>query len=135
MSAVSREDFKRILLFCVHLAKVDQDFSFPEKKLLSRFAEALKLGETERAELLASEFSLVEGLKELVSKEARELLVKCLCLVSYADGTLDKEEVAFIEKVMRSIDQTIFILPKEEWGNYESEVFSVVQAATGSSPA
>ena len=134
MSAVSREDFKRILLFCVHLAKVDRDFSFPEKKLLSRFAEALKLEQAERAELLQGEFSLVEGLKNLVSKEARELLVKCLCLVSYADGTLDNEEVALIEKVMRSVDQTIFILPKEEWGNYESEVFSAVKAATGSSP-
>ena len=128
MSAVSREDFKRILLFCVHLAKVDQDFSFPEKKLLSRFAEALKLEEAERAELLQSKFSLVEGLKELESKEARELLVKCLCLVSYADGTLDDEEVAFIEKVLRSVDQTIFILPKEEWGNYETEVFAAVEA-------
>ena len=129
MSAVSREDFKWILLFCVHLAKVDHDFSFPEKKLLSRFAEALKLGETERAELLAGEFSLVEGLKELVSKEARELLVKCLCLVAYADGIHDPGEVAFIEKVMQSINQTIFILPKNEWGNYESEVFSAVEAA------
>ena len=135
MSAVSREDFKWILLFCVHLAKVDQDFSFPEKKLLSRFAEALKLGETERAELLAGEFSLVEGLKELVSKEARELLVKCLCLVSFADGTLDDQEVALIEKVMRSIDQTIFILPKGEWGNYENEVFLAVAGATGTSLA
>ena len=67
-------------------------------------------------------------MKELESKEARELLVKCLCLVSYADGTLDDEEVAFIEKVLRSVDQTIFILPKEEWGNYESEVFAAVDA-------
>ncbi len=129
MSAVSREDFKWILLFCVHLAKVDQDFSFPEKKLLSRFAETLELGEAERAELLEVEFRLVEGLKKLVSKEARELLVKCLCLVSYADGTLDDEEVALIEKVMRSIDPTIFLLPKNEWGNYESEVFAAVAAA------
>ena len=129
MSTVSREDFKRILLFCVHLAKIDKDFSFPEKKLLSRFAEALKLGEAERTELLGGEFSLVEGLKNLKTEMGRELLVKCLCLVSYADGTLDPEEVAFIEKVMQAINQTIFILPKNEWGNYESEVFSAVEAA------
>ena len=129
MSAVSREDFKRILFFCVHLAKIDQDFSFPEKKLLSRFAEALKLGEAERAELLRAEFSLVEGLRNLKTEMGRELLVKCLCLVAYADGIHDPGEVAFIEKVMQSIDQTIFILPKNEWGNYESEVFSAVEAA------
>ena len=135
MSAVSREEFKLILLFCVHLAKIDEDFSFPEKKLLSRFTETLKLAEAERAVLLEGEFSLVEGLKNLASEGAREMLVKCLCLVSYADGVHHPEEVAFIEKVMRSINQTIFILPKEEWGNYESEVFSAVEAAVGSSPA
>jgi len=43
--------------------------------------------------------------------------------VSYADGVTKPEEVDFIEKVFARAGGTIMVLPRDEWGIYEKELF------------
>lgn len=129
MSDISKEDLKTILLFGIHLARVDDDFHLMEKKVLRRLSEAIGLSEDERKALLEQEVSLGNGLDHLSTDQARETLAKFLCVVSYVDGETSAEEVEFIEKVLSKIGgDSIFLLPKEEWGTYEAEVFGKVES-------
>ena len=128
MSDVTRQDLKTILLCAIHLAKVDNEFHLMEKKILRRFSEAMGLQESEREELVAMGGSLAEDLDSLSSKEARELLLKTLCAVSYVDGHTTPEEVEFIQKAQVRLGIDYPILPKGEWGIYEDEVFRDLEA-------
>lgn len=127
MSAVTHEDLKTILLFGIHLARIDTQFVPFEKKILARFADAMKLTEEERASLLEQNVSLGEGLKQLSGPEARTLLLHTLCAVSFSDGNTHPAEVEFINKVARKIGDAGALLPKEEWGAYEEQVFQAFE--------
>ena len=126
MGAVTRDDLKIILKFGVHLARVDGNFHMEEKKVLRKFSEAINLTEEEREELMGGDSSLNHGLGDLSSDTARELLLKALCTVSYVDGFTSDNEVAFIEKVLGKLESGSFLLPKEEWGSYETELFDAI---------
>jgi uncharacterized tellurite resistance protein B-like protein len=126
MAAINRQDLKTILLFATHVAKVDNEFVMQEKELLQKFAEAIKLTPQERNELLKQEASLSEGLNHLSSKDAKQLLVKTLCAVSFSDGKAVKAEIDFIQKVIEHFGDSVFVLPREEWGKYEAEVLKTL---------
>lgn len=129
MTTVNRNDLKTILLFGIHIAKVDNEFSVWEKQILARFAEAMKLSEAEKAELVNQNLSLSQGLNSLSGVEAKHLLLKTLCSVAYSDGVPHPAEVEFIEKVIVTLGDSLFILPKAEWGTYEREVLSTLSEA------
>lgn len=126
MAAINRQDLKTILLFATHVAKVDNEFALQEKELLQKFAEAIKLTPQERTELLKQEASLSEGLNHLSSKDAKQLLVKTLCAVSHSDGKAVKAEIDFIQKVIEHFGDSVFVLPRDEWGKYEAEVLKTL---------
>lgn len=127
MSSISRQDLKTILLCGIHLAKLDDDFHFMEKKILRRFSDAMNLAEGERDELLAMGGSLAENLELLTSDEAKELLMKTLCAVSYVDGNASADERVFIEKVRDSTFKAFVLPPNEEWEKLEEEVFTILE--------
>jgi len=126
MGQITREDLKIILKFGIHLARVDANFHLEEKKVLKRFSEAIHITDEEREELMA-DASLQHGLDELASDSAKELLLKTLCAVAYVDGKTTPEEVAFVEKVLGKFEGLSFLLPKEEWGAYEAEIFEIIE--------
>lgn len=126
MSAITRQDLKTILLFATHVAKVDNEFVVQEKELLTKLADAIKLTPQERSDMVGKDASLSDGLNQLSSNEAKQLLVKALCAVSYSDGKAVKVEVDFIQKVIEHFGDSVFVLPKEEWGKYEAEVMKVL---------
>jgi uncharacterized tellurite resistance protein B-like protein len=126
MSSISRDELKTILAFGVHIAKLDKKFAVWERKILARFAEAMKLSEEERRTLAHQRFSLSQGLDAIGSDEARVLLVKLMCAVSFVDGSASDANMEFIERVVARLKSQVFILPREEWGRYEKEVFNTL---------
>jgi tellurite resistance protein len=126
MPAIIRQDLKTILLFATHVAKVDNEFAMQEKELLGKFADAIKLTPQERSDMMGKEASLSDGLNHLSSKEAKQLLVKTLCAVSHSDGKAVKAELDFIQKVIEHFGDSVFVLPREEWGKYETEVLKIL---------
>lgn len=130
MSVISREDLRTILMFGVHIGKVDDTFDVWEKQILKRFADAINLSQEERGDIAEQEISLRHGLDSLSSAEARNLLIKTLCAVSYADGNTHPRELEFIEKVITRAGATVMVLPREEWGLYEKEIFDDLQQFT-----
>jgi tellurite resistance protein len=129
MSDLNRDDLKIILLFGIHLAKIDGDFAVWEKKILARFADAMKLTEREKSEMVHQEISLSQGLRRLSGQGAKSLLVKTLCAVSHSDGDTHPNEVDFIHKVVERLETQVFILPQGEWGTYEDEVITELNEA------
>ena len=126
MGAVTREDLKVILKFGIHLARLDGNFHMEEKKVLRKFSEAIGLTDDERKELMEGDSSLNHGLEDLSGDPAKELLLKALCAVSFVDGHTSQGEVGFIEKVLGKMEAGFFLLPKEQWGTYEKELFEVI---------
>ena len=126
MSDISRDALKTILLFAVHIAKIDDDFDPWEKKILRRFATEMGLTDEEKQELAQTKVSLVKSLRNLKSADANHLLIKTLCAVSFVDGAATGDELEFIEKVVVKLETQVFILPREEWGQYEDEVFNTL---------
>jgi hypothetical protein len=86
----------------------------------------MKLSDSERKHLGKERFSLGKGLHQLQSDEARQLLVKLMCAVSFVDGSASDDELEFIERVLTRLKSQVFILPRDEWGRYEKEVFSAL---------
>ena len=131
MSDITRQDLKAILLCAIHLAKVDNDFSLMEKKMLRRYADVIGLEESEREELVAMGGSLASDVDSLSSTDAMELLIKTLCAVSFVDGTTSPEEIEFIQKVLVRTGIDYPVPPKEDWDIYEVEVFKSLQEIVG----
>ena len=132
MSDVTRQDLKVILIFSVHLAKVDSNFSFHEKRMLRQIADIIGLEAAEREELVAMGGSLAGDVDTLSSTDAMELLIKTLCAVSYVDGKTTPDEIEFIEKVLVRTGIDFPIPPKEEWSIYEPQVFEAIEAVIAS---
>lgn len=127
MDDISRQDLKTILVFAIHLAKVDSNFHMMEKKILKRFSDSMNLQDDEREELVAMGGSLAEDADALSSNSAKELLLKTLCAVSFVDGNTSPEEVDFIQKVQAKLGIDYPLPAKEEWGAYEEEVFAIIE--------
>jgi tellurite resistance protein len=128
MAAISRDELKTIIRFGIHIARIDGDFAAFEKRVLRRFADTMGLTQPDRDELLKGEASLATGLKSLHSADAKNLLIKTLCAIAHSDGTANKEELEFIEKVISKFSDSVFVYPREEWGQYEDEVVKILQA-------
>jgi len=128
MSDITRQDLLTVMLFATHIAKLDSDFDPWEKKMLVRFAETIKLTDEERASLGKGGQSLGQSLQSISSGNALQLLIKMLCAVCYVDGTANKDELDFIEKVISKLGSPVFVLPREEWGEYEDEVFEILNS-------
>ncbi len=128
MAAISRTDLKTIIRFGIHIARIDNDFAAFEKKILKRFSDTMGLTQAERDELLKGEASLATGLKGMTSAGAHNLLIKTLCAIAHADGTANKEELDFIQRVIAKFNESVFVYPREEWGMYEEEVIKILEA-------
>ena len=129
MSSLTRDDLKTILQFGIHIAKIDGDFAVWEKKVLARFAEAMRLTEQEKHAMVHQAVSLARSINSLSGQDARQLLVKTLCAVAASDGVPHEQEMEFITKVMQRIGGQLFILGKDEWGTYEKEVLESISEA------
>lgn len=130
--SLTRDNLKTILQFGIHIAKVDGEFVVWEKQVLARFAEAMRLTDAERAQMVGQELSLASGLNSLTDQDARQLLVKTLCAVAHSDGVSHPSELDFINKVIQQIGSQLFVLPKDEWGSYEQEVMDAIHAVMDS---
>jgi tellurite resistance protein len=128
MAKISRDELKTILTFGVHIAKLDRNFDVWERKILARFAAAMKLTDQERESLAKAQLSLSKGLQSLDTDDSRQLLVKVLCAVAHVDGKANEDELEFIQKVAMRMKGQVFVLPREDWGRYEGEVFSTLDA-------
>jgi tellurite resistance protein len=128
MAKISRDELMTILMFGVHIAKLDSNFDVWERKILARFAAAMRLSDKERGALAHQRISLSKGLHSLESGDARNLLVKVLCAVAHVDGKASELELEFIEKVVVKLKGQVFILPREDWGRYEAEVFTTIES-------
>lgn len=127
MSELTREDQKTILLFGIHIAKIDGEFDVWEKKLLAKFAEAMGLTESEKDQMAHERISLADGLGKLSGQKAKTLLWKTLCAVSVSDGEAHETEVDFIHKVIEKVGGQIFLHAVKDWGTYEQEVMDELQ--------
>lgn len=126
MGDITREDLKIILLFALHMARVDEVFDVSEKKLLARFVELAHLSEEERTGLADAGRSLSHGLDSLSSDAARDLLVKTLCAIASADGLMHSSEQAFMDKVEGVVGGTQQLPPFEQWESMEGEVLAIL---------
>jgi uncharacterized tellurite resistance protein B-like protein len=126
MADISHEDIKIILLFALHVAKVDKEFAGMEKRILRRFVELAGISEEERMEMMHADKSLAHGLEHLSSGAARELLVKSLCAVAHSDGVMHETEREFINRVNSQLGEPISLPPFEEWEAYEHEVLALL---------
>lgn len=126
MADISHEDFKIILRFALHVAKVDEEFAGLEKQILRRFVELARISEEERMEMMNADKSLAHGLEHLSSGDARELLVKSLCAVAHSDGVMHDTEREFIDRVNTQLGNLISLPPFEEWEAYEHEVLALL---------
>ena len=131
MGKLSRQELKVILLFGIHIARIDGEIAPFERKMLARFADAMKLTQEERGSLLTHKFSLLDGLRQLQNTDAKQLLLKTLCAIAHCDGDTADVEVDFINKVTEKMGTAVFILPRAEWGRYEEEVFQDLTAMSG----
>lgn len=129
MAAISRDDLRTIIRFGIHIARIDGNFDAFEKKVLRRFADTMGLSAADRDELLKGEASLATGLKSLHTKDSKNLLVKTLCAIAHADGTANKDELDFIQRVISKLGESVFVDAREEWGRYEDEVVKILQAS------
>ncbi|MCZ6556840.1 MAG: hypothetical protein O7A69_03570 [SAR324 cluster bacterium] len=125
--SISRQDLKAILVFAIHLAKVDSDFHLQEKKMLKRYADTIGLQDEERDELVGLGGSLDQDADALSSNEAKELLLKTLCAVSFVDGNTTADEVDFIQKVQLKLGIDYPLPVKADWGGFEEEVFTTLE--------
>ncbi len=121
---ISRRDLKTILVFALHVARVDNDFAASEKEVLKHLFQLLHLSEDERTEMIKGKFSLANELTRIQDDTAKQLLVKILCAVAHADHHEDSSEVQFIRKVNRRLGHPMELLPFEDWEVYEYEVLS-----------
>jgi tellurite resistance protein len=126
MSSLTRNDLRTILRFGIHIAKIDGDFAVWEKKVLARFAEAMKLTEAEKTAMVRENLSLSQGLGSLSGRDAQQLLLKVLCSVAHSDKVSHPKELDFIQKVLQRLGGQIFVLSKDEWGTYEKEVLATL---------
>lgn len=126
---MTRDDCKTILVFALHVARVDQEFVGFEKDVLRRLTDAVELSEQEKDELLRRKFSLGEGLGNLSGADAAQVLVKTLCAVAHADGKRHDAEFDFIRKVNAQLDQPVELPPWEAWQQFEPEVMEALRSA------
>ncbi len=124
LDQIGRSDLKVILIFALHIAKVDDDFADGEKQVLKRLFEVLHLSEDEKNALVKNKHSLNAELRTIESDFSKEMLVKVLCAVAHADHHEGSGEVDFIRKVNKSLNNQVNLLPIEDWEVYEYEVLS-----------
>lgn len=124
-----RDDCKTILVFALHVARVDQEFVGFEKDVLKRLTDAVQLSEQEKDELLRRKFSLGEAMGNLSGPDASEVLVKTLCAVAHADGKRHDAEFDFIRKVNAQLNEPLDLPPWEEWNRFEPEVLEALRNA------
>lgn len=126
MSQLTRQDLLTIMLFASHIAKIDDNFDQGEKEIMQRIAAAIHLTDAEKLGLASQGVSLGKSMQALSSTAAKQLMVKTLCVVCFVDGSANKKELEFIERVVGHLGEQVFLLPREEWGTYEAEVFKAL---------
>ena len=123
---ITRSDLKTILIFGIHLARLEDDQLNGKKPVLRQIADAVHLTPEERRELTQDEISLGRSLRRLSCPGAKLLMLKTLCLVSQSSGEASPPEVEFIHNVVDLLGEEVFLLPKKEWGSYETEVMEAL---------
>ena len=69
---MTREDLKLILRMSIHMARVDQELNLEERRILMRFADAMRLSALERERLMGKTLTLGEALKKLSSDAGKK---------------------------------------------------------------
>lgn len=126
MSDVTREDAKTVLLFSLHLARIDSQFDAWEKKTLQKIAQVMKLSDAEMGALSSEKISLSQSLGAISGVAAMDLLAKTLCVIASSDGIASDNESQFIKKVVKASGHDITIGPETEWEKYEAEVLRIL---------
>ena len=119
---VTRDDLVTILRIGIHVAKVDSSFDDMEKHLLLRLARAMKISDEERATMQQDGAKLSELIGRLSSQEARELMVKAVCVVAESDGRVQDTEHSFFGKILHTAAPDLEVPPVEQWGDLITDV-------------
>ena len=91
------------MALATHMSQCDGEMALSEKKILLNLYKAIHVTKQEQAFLLKKR-SLDLMLGEILTEEVRGEMLNVLLLVAAADGTIDPNELNFIEKVMRRLD-------------------------------
>lgn len=101
--SVNRSEFVSILVFATHIAKIDGFLKNSEKKLLIQLAQEASLTDEEMSAAHDAD-SLESSIKSIQSNDSKTLLINILYLVASADGEFDRDENAFILKVIQRLE-------------------------------
>jgi len=126
MADLTRDDLKTILVFALHVARVDDNLAGIEKTILGRYIEVTHLDENERRELAQQSHSLSHDIDGLSGPDAGSLLVKTICAVAHADGIKHAMEDSFIRKVNAQLGNVVPLPPFDEWGDFADEVLAIL---------
>ena len=124
---VTMSDLRIILLVGIHLAKVDEEFSWEEARVLNKLNNILQLTSEEKQELLHEGFNVMKGLDALVTAKARTLLVKTLCAIANSDQFIHGSEMEFINRINDRFGNLVTMKPPGAWHEYEEEVAEILQ--------
>ena len=119
---VTRDDLLTILRIGIHVAKVDSSFDEEEKHLLLRLARSMNVRNDERATLREDGVKLSELIARLSCQEARELMVKAVCVVAESDGQVLDTERCFFDKILHAAAPDLEIPPVENWHDLMTDV-------------
>ena len=100
--SITRDELVNIFSVVSFLAHAEKEMHVAEKKVLIALFKASKITPEEQ-NIMKSNISLDEMLKQIQSVEAKHTLVELMALVAAADGVFEDEERVIIKKIMKRI--------------------------------
>ena len=102
---ISRDELVNIFSVVSFLAHAEKEMHVAEKKVLIALFKAFKITPEEQ-NIMKSNTSLEQMLKQIQSVEAKHTLVELMALVAASDGVFEDEERVIIKKIMKRIGVT-----------------------------
>jgi len=103
--SISRDELINIFSVVSFLAHAEKEMHVAEKKVLIALFKASKITQEEQ-NIMKSNTSLEDMLKNIQSVEAKHTLVELMALVAASDGVFEDEERVIIKKIMKRIGVT-----------------------------
>ena len=103
--SISRDELVNIFSVVSYLAHAEKEMQVAEKKVLIALFKACNISPEEQ-NIMKSNTSLEDMLKQIRSVEAKHTLVELMALVAASDGVFEEEERVIIKKIMKRIGVT-----------------------------
>ena len=103
--SISRDELVNIFSVVSYLAHAEKEMQVAEKKVLIALFKACNISPDEQ-NIMKSNTSLEDMLKQIRSVEAKHTLVELMALVAASDGVFEEEERVIIKKIMKRIGVT-----------------------------